>query len=222
MSVVMRSPSERPIMADCYVQGSFAFICTAAESALIEEAWQHAADLRGDFAPGEPSAEFLIAFPPTDLANPFNGLLAIFDDPAFPDFGAELEISGPDLCQVSIHGLTDFQPAAIAELIRRCCPATLAEAPIGFDWSYSCTRPYRDSFGGGYCTVFPDRVQFGTTREALTRSLAAVAVPDDPTVYPWAENPDHPLSDWKAEVADDDTRLGYADWLAARRDTVTD
>jgi hypothetical protein len=47
-------------------------------------------------------------------------------------------------------------------------------------------------------------------------------VPDDPTVYPWAENPDHPLSDWKAEVADDDTRLGYADWLAARRDTVTD
>jgi hypothetical protein len=62
----------------------------------------------GDFAPGEPSAEFLAAFMPTDLANPFNGLLAIFDDPAFPNFGAEIQIEGGADCVVSIYGTTDF------------------------------------------------------------------------------------------------------------------
>lgn len=49
-------------MADHHVQGSVAFTCTAREAALIEEAWQHAADLDNDLAPGDPSAEFLTAF----------------------------------------------------------------------------------------------------------------------------------------------------------------
>jgi len=38
-------PSRRWSMADCYVQGSFAFICTHAEMALIEEAFQASYDL---------------------------------------------------------------------------------------------------------------------------------------------------------------------------------
>lgn len=29
----------------------------------------------------------------------------------------------------------------------------------------------------------------------------------------WAENPDYPIEDWKLEVANDDTRLGYWDWV---------
>lgn len=128
-------------MADHHVQGSFAFTCTAAESALIEEGWQHAADLLGDFTPGEPSAEFLAAFMPTDLGNPFNGLLAIFDDPAFPDFGAEIQIEGDADCVISIYGTADFPPGPIAELIRHCCQESLTARPIGFDWSYGCSRP---------------------------------------------------------------------------------
>ena len=35
---------------------------------------------------------------------------------------------------------------------------------------------------------------------------------------PWAEHPDYPLIDWKAEVANDDTRLGYWAWVASRAD----
>ena len=29
----------------------------------------------------------------------------------------------------------------------------------------------------------------------------------------WAEHPTYPLADWKYEVANNDTRLGYRDWL---------
>lgn len=32
----------------------------------------------------------------------------------------------------------------------------------------------------------------------------------------WGEHPDHPLEDWRYEVANDDTRQGYWDWVAKR------
>jgi hypothetical protein len=35
---------------------------------------------------------------------------------------------------------------------------------------------------------------------------------------PWGEHPGHPLASWKYEVANDDTRLGYWAWVAARED----
>jgi hypothetical protein len=39
----------------------------------------------------------------------------------------------------------------------------------------------------------------------------------NPLVHdPWAEHPDHPVADWQAEVANNDTRLGYRGWVAAR------
>ena len=204
-------------MADHYVQGSFAFTCTARESALIEEAWQHASDLLADLAPGEPSAEFLAAFMPTDLANPFNGLLEIFDDPDFPDFGAEIEIAGAAQCIVAIYGTTDFQPGPIAELIRRCYQESLEVAPVGFVWCYGCSRPRRDSFGGGWCAIFADHVEFASTQEELARRLVRYAVtpPVEPP-NPWIDYPDCPSADWQAEVANGDTRLGYRDWVFAR------
>jgi hypothetical protein len=30
----------------------------------------------------------------------------------------------------------------------------------------------------------------------------------------WEEDPQHPVADWQYEVSNDDTRLGYRDWLA--------
>lgn len=204
-------------MADHHVQGSFAFACTVAESALIVEVWQHAADLLDDFTPGQPSTEFLAAFMPTDLGNPFNGLLGIFDDPAFPDFGAEIEISGGEQCIVSICGTSDFQPGPIAELIRRCCQESLKDGPVGFNWSYSCSRPRLDSFGGGWCAIFGDHVEFETTQEQLVRRLdGSVGTPARESRDPWIDYPDHPSADWMAEVANGDTRLGYLDWVLSR------
>jgi len=33
----------------------------------------------------------------------------------------------------------------------------------------------------------------------------------------WGEHPEHLVSDWKREVAEDDTRLGYWAWVQRRR-----
>ncbi len=34
----------------------------------------------------------------------------------------------------------------------------------------------------------------------------------------WHEIAGHPISDWKLEVANDDTRLGYLAWVEARKE----
>ncbi|CAM5611850.1 hypothetical protein ACFSUK_04500 [Sphingobium scionense] len=162
-------------MADHFIQGSFAFTCSIAEAALIEEAWQLAADLMGDFEPAPVSDDLLAVFPPTIGDKPLSGFIAIFDDANFPDFGAEIRVENsiedPKTCTVAIFGATDFQPWPIAGLIQRCCQLSLTVAPVGFDWSFTCTKPYLDSFGGGWCAVFPDRIEIEFTREALSKAL---------------------------------------------------
>lgn len=30
----------------------------------------------------------------------------------------------------------------------------------------------------------------------------------------WGEHPDHPLEDWRTDVANNDTRKGYWEWVA--------
>lgn len=162
-------------MADHFIQGSFAFTCSIDEAALIEEAWQLAADLMGDFKPAPLSDELLAVFPPTIANNPISGFTAIFDDTNFPDFGADIRVESstddPMTCPVTIYSTIDFQPWPIAGLIQRCCQSSLAIAPVGFDWSFTCTKPYLDSFGGGWCAVFPDRIEIEFTREALSKAL---------------------------------------------------
>ncbi|MBS7671450.1 hypothetical protein [Croceicoccus gelatinilyticus] len=34
----------------------------------------------------------------------------------------------------------------------------------------------------------------------------------------WDVDPEYPLDDWKAEVANDDTRLGYHAWVENQRE----
>ena len=38
----------------------------------------------------------------------------------------------------------------------------------------------------------------------------------------WDENPDYPVSDWREEVANDDTRLGYRDWWTNKQELDKD
>lgn len=38
----------------------------------------------------------------------------------------------------------------------------------------------------------------------------------------WKRDPDFPVEDWKYEVANDDTRLGYLDWVKHQRDALDD
>lgn len=162
-------------MANNHVAASFLFTCSNAEMALLEEAFEASYDLNADFDGAEPSAEFLEIFPPTDADDPWSGFRAMFSDPDFPTFGAEISggnsLDSPTLCEVFIFGETEFQPEPIANLIHRCCQTTLKQAPIGFEWAETCSKPRPGEFGGGWCAIFPDRVEIETTHEAVAKAL---------------------------------------------------
>lgn len=36
----------------------------------------------------------------------------------------------------------------------------------------------------------------------------------------WSEDSDYPVADWQHEVAEDNTRLGYWDWVEVTREMV--
>ncbi|MGE4306678.1 MAG: hypothetical protein AB7E24_21920 [Novosphingobium sp.] len=210
-------------MADTYIQGSFSFSCSYAELALIEEAFEASYTFMAEDTPKDPSPEFLTAFPPVKPEDPWSGFLAIFPDPDFPDFGVEFEAENPrdrpELSTVFLYSTTDFQPDALAQLIQHCCQDTLRQAPIGFEWACSCSRPRVGEFGGGACAIFADGMVFKTTGAILSdmllgKSHAASAADGGAG---WSEDPEYPLADWQAEVANDDTRLGYWAWVAAGR-----
>lgn len=38
----------------------------------------------------------------------------------------------------------------------------------------------------------------------------------------WGEHPEFSLEDWKHEVANDDTRLGYWDWVISEQEKASD
>lgn len=163
-------------MADSYTQASFSFNCSNAEMALLEEAFLVADSLACGYDPDPPSPEFLAIFP-SDGNDFWSGLRRIFSDPDHPCLGAEIEggntLANPDRCQIFTHGMTDFEPNAVASLIQRCCRATLEETPIGFEYCWNCSKPRIGEFGGGWCVVHPDRIDSGTTSEALAAALRA-------------------------------------------------
>lgn len=41
---------------------------------------------------------------------------------------------------------------------------------------------------------------------------------EDPELGYWDEDPDWPVDDWKYEVANDDTRQGYHEWVAHNKE----
>src|SRR5690606_21864015 len=112
-----------------------------------------------------------------------------------------------------------FQPDPIATVIHRCCAESLCRGAIGFEWSESCSKPREGEFGGGWCAIFPDRIEMHSTREALSAALgsSASSKPPHQTSDGCSERPGHPLADRKYEIANNDTRLGYWDWIAARK-----
>lgn len=41
----------------------------------------------------------------------------------------------------------------------------------------------------------------------------------EPERDPWGEDPEYPRKDWKHEVANDDTQLGYWDWVKHKKES---
>lgn len=54
--------------------------------------------------------------------------------------------------------------------------------------------------------------------ESGTHRLCATPRRDWNPESHWDHHPDHPVEDWQAEVANDDTRQGYRDWVESQLD----
>jgi hypothetical protein len=52
--------------------------------------------------------------------------------------------------------------------------------------------------------------------------MASANVPPEGQDYWQDEDPDYPIADWKAEVANGDTRTGYWEWAQAARECRSD
>ena len=171
-------------MADMYVQASLAFRCTNDEWALLDEASRASATLMREEDSEGPSAAFLCAFPPSNVHDLWSGYRDIFADGDDPDLGADItgrplfdaseSATGawPEYCDIAIMGMAGFQPDAIAQLIYPCCKASLALEPVGFEWSFNCTKPRIGAFGGGWCAIFSNRIEMESTSEALNAALS--------------------------------------------------
>ena len=56
-------------------------------------------------------------------------------------------------------------------------------------------------------------------RTFLNKKNKEIVMENVPSLYgPWGEHPDYPADDWKFDVVNGDTRLGYWDWVAFRAD----
>ena len=46
--------------------------------------------------------------------------------------------------------------------------------------------------------------------------------PKKPVASHWISDPDYPVEDWKYEVSNDDTRLGYAEWVKHQKEIAAE
>lgn len=161
-------------MADNFVQSCFAFECSATEWSLLREAFLVSLDLCSALEPGLPSTEFMSSFPGVG-DDRWAGFRDLFDNRDYPDFAADLAGGAVEQCvnwRAIISAEVSLDPMAVARLIQRCCRTTLAQNPIGFEWSISCSRQRVGEFGGGWCAVFSDRIEIESTGEALSTALS--------------------------------------------------
>lgn len=79
---------------------------------------------------------------------------------------------------------------------------------------------YDGHFGPNvFITLYPD-----DDNESTWKKIWEIIGGTDEEIAPdyWSEDPEHPLASWKYEVANDDDRSGYWEWVAARREETSD
>lgn len=162
-------------MSNSFISAMFTFSCANAEMALLVEAFRAADDFCHNMEPARPSPEFLAVFPPGRPQDAWSGFLAHFAGRPIPYLGARISggnrFETPHRCEVLITGKDDFLPDPVARLIRACCQETLKSGPIGFEWAGTCSIAVPGEFEGGRCAIFPDRIEYESTRQAATAAL---------------------------------------------------
>lgn len=66
--------------------------------------------------------------------------------------------------------------------------------------------------------AYPECTGGCPAHEAMKAAREALNLPEDL----WQEDPEHPREDWRLEVRDDNTLLGYWNWVAAQREQAED
>lgn len=135
---------------------------------------------------------------PAKGANDFGSFLELFDDPAYPRFGCDIDIEEPGtngLCEVTFRG-EQIEVEAIARLIFAACKSAL---PCAFEWAHGADRLRLGEFGGGTVVITAAGIQYHSTRDVLDRAITrTIAEPDeavDGFVLALAD-PEHGLSFW--------------------------
>ena len=145
-------------MADYYTNASFQFDCTMAEAECLNAAL--ALDAEENFA----IPPILIPF----FADRKDAARKIFQDKYEDWFSFGLEDFNYDDGKFWMSA-TNLNIEAIALLIQTLAPSAL---PVGFEWSNDCSKHRLDGFGGGWCAIFPDRIEIENTGEALAAALS--------------------------------------------------
>ena len=138
---------------------------------------------------------------PAKGANDFGTFLELFDDPAYPGFGCDIDIEEPDTegrCAVTFTG-EQVEVEAIAQLIFTACKSAL---PCAFEWSHGSDRLRVGEFGGGCVVVTAAGITYHNTRDildhAITREIKGPDEAVDGFVLALADR-EHGLSFWNNE-----------------------
>ena len=138
---------------------------------------------------------------PAKGANDFGSFLELFDDPAYPRFGCDIDIEEPDsegLCAATFSG-EQVEVEAVARLIFAACKSAL---PCGFEWAHGMDRLRAGEFGGGSVVVTAAGIDYHSTRDVLDRAITReIRDPDeavDGFVLALADR-EHGLSFWNNE-----------------------
>lgn len=165
-------------MANSYTKAAFGVAVTPAEAGVLAKARAAAEFLAGgEDEPGAREARFaalgadFAAVFPAGAEDPFEGFLALFDDPDYPSLGCDIDIGEADAAgQVPVYLAGDqFDVGVAAELLFRVCRSAL---PFGFEYALDCDRLRAGEFGGGYVLVTEERVHFNATNAMLDQALA--------------------------------------------------
>jgi len=107
---------------------------------------------------------------PAKGPNDFGSFLELFDDPAYPRFGCDIDIEEPGtngLCEVTFTG-EQIEVEAIARLIFGACKSAL---PCAFEWAHGADRLRVGEFGGGCVVINAAGIEYHNSRDILDRAI---------------------------------------------------
>lgn len=107
---------------------------------------------------------------PAKGATDFGSFLELFDDPAYPRFGCDIDIEEPGtngLCEVTFRG-EQIEVEAIARLIFAACKSAL---PCAFEWAHGADRLRVGEFGGGCVVINAEGIEYHNSRDILDRAI---------------------------------------------------